>query len=628
MLKKITLKVTCLSLLFAYSTGNMHAQSTGTVYFSSGALGSPAQLYKLQNPGTASVTATPVGSATTPYNGIGYSSADGNLYGVTYPACEIVRISPTDGSVTHLNVFLPGGHNYAAGEVVGSTMYVSNQDGGTDRALYRINLTNNTYTSVTIGIGLADLVYMNGYLFGYNATANMIYRIDPNTGATSAATGGASFGPGGVAAIWTTGNNTAYFDRRGTYVYNTTTNQDVGTGTNTTGVAGSGSGMDDATWSPLSSVTPITNGGTIAANESNCGPFDPAAITSTADASGGSGAPIEYRWWANGSIIAGATTATYDPGLISVTTNYQREARRGNTDWIASNTVTKTVNAAPNVSIAVSGGTPQCHTDPITLTASGAASYSWSTGATTAAISVNPAAATTYTVTGTAANGCIATASQSVDPAIIADVTSNPATSTSNRVCAGTSVTLTATGGDSYTWLDAATTSASRTVAATNGDQTYTVVAHKTGCTNGDTASVTVYGQTCQPFDLIANITTPFPVIYNNTATSLTFEVINITPAGSQGNIQFNVIKPPVASGLTLTFPVSIPGWTITSNNVQITFTSTTPIEPGETRSVTGNLSRSGGSSGEEKISMDIVNNTGGDTNPANNHSDISFLKP
>lgn len=55
-----------------------------------------------------------------------------------------------------------------------------------------------------------------------------------------------------------------------------------------------------------------------------------------------------------------------------------------------------------------------CKGDPATLTASGALSYKWSTGANTAAITVNPIVNSTYTVTGTTAEGCSDTAMASV----------------------------------------------------------------------------------------------------------------------------------------------------------------------------------------------------------------------
>jgi hypothetical protein len=90
--------------------------------------------------------------------------------------------------------------------------------------------------------------------------------------------------------------------------------------------------------------TPLYNGAGIAASQNGCTSFDPALITSTADASGGSGAPIEYRWLMAGNVISGAAGNTYDPGPVVATTSYIRQARRGTTAWISSNTVTMTVN--------------------------------------------------------------------------------------------------------------------------------------------------------------------------------------------------------------------------------------------------------------------------------------------
>jgi hypothetical protein len=55
----------------------------------------------------------------------------------------------------------------------------------------------------------------------------------------------------------------------------------------------------------------------------------------------------------------------------------------------------------------ISANSPSvCQGTQATITASGASTYTWSTGATTATISATPTATTTYTVTGTDVNGC------------------------------------------------------------------------------------------------------------------------------------------------------------------------------------------------------------------------------
>ena len=86
-------------------------------------------------------------------------------------------------------------------------------------------------------------------------------------------------------------------------------------------------------------VTP-TSGGTIAAAQSGSSPFDPAAFTSSAAASGHSGT-LEYKWQSSTtsnitgfSDITEATSATYDAGSLTQTTWYKRLARVScQSDW-------------------------------------------------------------------------------------------------------------------------------------------------------------------------------------------------------------------------------------------------------------------------------------------------------
>ncbi|MEM6398512.1 MAG: proprotein convertase P-domain-containing protein [Bacteroidota bacterium] len=99
--------------------------------------------------------------------------------------------------------------------------------------------------------------------------------------------------------------------------------------------------------------------------------------------------------------------------------------------------VTITVDG-PDVSI--SGPTEVCPGDPVTLTASGADSYSWSTGATTASITEVPLITTTYTVTGTT-NGCSTT-----EEITVTALPPNPTVSSNPvQICEGQSSTLSVT---------------------------------------------------------------------------------------------------------------------------------------------------------------------------------------
>jgi hypothetical protein len=89
-----------------------------------------------------------------------------------------------------------------------------------------------------------------------------------------------------------------------------------------------------------------------------------------------------------------------------------------------------------------------CAGSPVTLTGSGATTYSW-TGGVANGVAFTPTSSASYTLTGTATNGCSSTAVKSVTvnalPALGA--TTNKAT-----LCAGQTAMLTASGALSYTW--------------------------------------------------------------------------------------------------------------------------------------------------------------------------------
>ena len=108
-----------------------------------------------------------------------------------------------------------------------------------------------------------------------------------------------------------------------------------------------------------------------------------------------------------------------------------------------------TVNPKPIISIAPANPSI-CNGSSVTLTANGASSYVWNTGATTASIKITPNATTTYMVTGKNGSGCTNTQSVvvTVNPTIII-TPDNPS------ICKGSSVILTASGvgnGGTYKW--------------------------------------------------------------------------------------------------------------------------------------------------------------------------------
>ncbi|GAB3716783.1 hypothetical protein GCM10027592_58390 [Spirosoma flavus] len=168
-----------------------------------------------------------------------------------------------------------------------------------------------------------------------------------------------------------------------------------------------------------------------------------------------------YRW------STGATTSAIS---VSTATTYSVTLTGANG---CSSTTAASVSAdqlAPSVSINPAIGTPAsttltCSTPVVSLTAVGSGSYRWSTGATTASISVSVAGP--YSVTLTGANGCSSSASVSVSadqtpPSL--SITPSSATLT----CASPVVSLSAVGNGTYRWSTGATTaSLSVSVAAT-----------------------------------------------------------------------------------------------------------------------------------------------------------------
>ena len=123
-----------------------------------------------------------------------------------------------------------------------------------------------------------------------------------------------------------------------------------------------------------------------------------------------------------------------------------------------------------------------CAGASLALTASGAVTYTWTSGVSNGVPFV-PASSGVYTVTGSDVNGCYNTATVAVTVIPNTTVTAN---ATSNNVCTGGTVSLTGSGGGPYVWSGGITDGVSFTPTTTS---TYTVT-DATGCSN--TASITV----------------------------------------------------------------------------------------------------------------------------------------
>jgi hypothetical protein len=188
-----------------------------------------------------------------------------------------------------------------------------------------------------------------------------------------------------------------------------------------------------------------------------------------------------YSWSAN---AGGATTSTVNVSPSS-TTIYTVTGTDAN-GCVNSASKTVTVNALPSVSINATASVV-CAGTNVTLTGTGATSYTWSTGATTSTISVNPGSTTVYSVTGASLAGCVNSSSKTIAVNPLPSVTAN---ATATVVCNGAPVTLTGGGATTYTWTGGVTNGTAFNPSST---QTYTVSGTDgNGCVNTASKTITV----------------------------------------------------------------------------------------------------------------------------------------
>lgn len=243
-----------------------------------------------------------------------------------------------------------------------------------------------------------------------------------------------------------------------------------------TGSAGTCSAVTTATVTVNSLPVVSVNSGTICAGQT----------TTTLTAGGAS----TYTWNpATGLSASNGASVTANPGS---TTNYTVSATDAN-GCVNTATTSVTVNTLPTVTV---NSDLICIGGSTTLTAGGASTYTWNpsaglSSATGSPVTANPGSTTSYTVTGTDANGCYSNAVSTVT------VVANPTvTVTSATICVGQqTATLTASGASSYAWTPSTGLSATTgsTVNGTPGSTTtYTVTGTAGTCSAVATSTITV----------------------------------------------------------------------------------------------------------------------------------------
>ena len=252
------------------------------------------------------------------------------------------------------------------------------------------------------------------------------------------------------------------------------------------------------TWQPAVAAAPVAS---MSISSTKC-VSTPIVFT---DAS--SGSPTSWSWSFPGGTPSVATTSNVSVTYTAAGTYSVTHTAATSTGTSTPITQTFVVGATPTVA---ANNATICSGATANLTASGATSYAWNTGATTSTVSVSPATTTNYTVTGTT-SGCTNSKVVTVNVNATPTVAANNAT-----ICSGTSTNLTASGATSYVWNTGATTS---TVSVSPASTTnYTVTGTTSGCNNSKVVTVNV------------NVT---PTVAANNATVCSGTSANLTASGA-----------------------------------------------------------------------------------------------
>ncbi|MGP8213948.1 MAG: beta strand repeat-containing protein, partial [Bacteroidia bacterium] len=239
----------------------------------------------------------------------------------------------------------------------------------------------------------------------------------------------------------------------------------------------------------------------------------------------------------------------------------------------APRTITVTVNTTPTLSVSASSPTI-CSGASSTLNASGAANYTWNTGATTSSITVSPAVTTTYTVNGNS-SGCAAVSPETVT-VTVNTTPSVTASATSPTICSGNPTTLNANGAVSYTWSTGQTgSSISVSPVVTT---TYTVTGTTVGCgSTPQTITITVNSTPT------VNVSASSPTICsgNSTALNATGSASYVWSTGATGST-INV-SPNTTTTYTVTGTTVGCGSAPATITVNVNTTPTVSISPGAT---------------------------------------------
>jgi len=349
------------------------------------------------------------------------------------------------------------------------------------------------------------------------------------------------------------------------------------------------------TWSNGASTTPVLNGvaftPTATASytvmgENGCGistsvtaiTIAPLVVTSSANPSlvcAGSQATLTasssvtgYTWSPN-SIAA-------NPVVLAPLVNTVYTVTASDGTCVGTSTVAVNTKPTPTLSI-VASNSMICEGALVTMTASGALTYTWNFGnSNSASISDNPVIATAYQVTGTNSLNCTALASQ------IVVTMPNPTISiaaSKTIVCMGDPITFTASGANTYTWVNGPSTATNAINLLTSS--IYTVSGTVGQCSSDKTISVNVLTAS-----VAASAAIPSLCVGGTTT---------LTASGANsyvwiGHTSFNgkvIVSPTVTTNYSVNATTTIPGLSCpSSTNITVTVFNNPTVTIATTKTV------------------------------------------
>jgi gliding motility-associated-like protein len=240
-----------------------------------------------------------------------------------------------------------------------------------------------------------------------------------------------------------------------------------------------------------------------------------------------------YTWAPSGSLSASTGTAvTASPTVTTIYTITATDA----SGCAATRTIAVNVDPKPTLTVTATN-TLVCSGNTVSLTGSGASTYTW-TGGITNGTAFSPTATTSYTLSGTSAAGCTNTAVQSVSvnttPTVAISSVSSPV------ICSGNISTITPSGASSYTLINTGATGTSFTVNPTT-TTTYSIRGvSASGCSSTNTITTTITVNT-SPTVAISSVSSPVICSGNSSLISpsgaSTYTLLNTGATGTSFNV-------------------------------------------------------------------------------------------